>query len=437
MYGSHVHLAGDDAEKPLPVFSNVKKLIGKALARIFKSPKPGVDPDLWQVTYQALDAGIQDGFAASGIKYNLPDPKLTKQLRESAAMFAAQKTWSQATALAELAASKPGYQISWAEFLEKARPIVGDYNVRWLKTEYNTAIRKARVAYRWPEFERMVDIYPNLKYTPSRAATPRQEHKPFYGIIRPVNDAFWIKNTPPSAFGCVCGVEQTDELATQLPWELPPPEENGLEGNPALTGQLFSSNHPYAKAAPDVSREALDLKQQHDYKALAENEAFARAIEKAKGMQADYPDLHLMEIAAIRAYTEQEYWDVNRYKRGERRKNTYLAALSDTLSAALNKLPDWAGISYRKTDINKFERAKYVVGQEVTHPYYTSTTQSPDGAGFSGNTNYSIRVKTGKDVRVLSNFPDEEEILLNAGMRFRVVSVSENNGETDIELEEL
>ena len=282
---NHLHLAGSKDHDELPTFANIKKLISRALNRIFQSitnrhPEPvegqptvegngpsnggravtersrSVDPDLWQLTHQALDKAVSTG--TSQVVYNKPNHALTDQLRQSAALFSARKTYAQSKQLAAIAASKPGHTITWKEFLEQAKPIIADYNTKWLRTEYNTAIRAARQASLWTKYEDTKDIYPNLKYTPSRAATPREEHKPYYGIVRPLNDDFWIKHLPPSDWNCICGVEQSNEPVTPVPAG-GPAASVGLDNNPGITGKLFSDTHPYAKAAPDLTKEAEAL----------------------------------------------------------------------------------------------------------------------------------------------------------------------------------
>lgn len=249
----------------MPVFSNVKELVKRALKRIFKKKVPDIDPDLWQVAFQALDHAV--GTAA--IEYNKPNYAFTQLLRQSAAQFSARKSYAQSKALAELAASKPGHRITWKEFLEKARPIVKDYNETWLKTEYNMAMRKARQGIQWDRYNEEIDIYPNLKYLPSRAATPREEHKPYYGTILPVTHDFWVHHTPPISWNCLCGIKQTTEPVTAVPEKGPKPAP-GLGNNPFKSGMLFADDHPYNKAIESnqtqeqVTRKAWQLLAESD-----------------------------------------------------------------------------------------------------------------------------------------------------------------------------
>ncbi len=114
---------------------------------------------------------------------------------------------------------------------------------------------------------------------PSRAATPREEHKPYYGIVRPINDDFWIKHMPPSAWNCLCGVEQTDDEVTPVPAK-GPKAAPGLDHNPGLTGKLFSDSHPLSIKANSDARRAARIEREAEAlhrKALRKN-----ALETAK-----------------------------------------------------------------------------------------------------------------------------------------------------------
>lgn len=43
---------------------------------------------------------------------------------------------------------------------------------------------------------------------PSPSAEPRQTHKRWYGLVRPVDDPIWQTIMPPNGYGCLCWVKQ-------------------------------------------------------------------------------------------------------------------------------------------------------------------------------------------------------------------------------------
>ncbi|WP_170061190.1 LPD3 domain-containing protein [Spirosoma aerolatum] len=236
-----------------------------------------VEPHLFQITYDALANAIDLGYGT--VAYNLPTRAFVDQLKTSVAHFAARKSYQQAKDLAALL-DKNGTRRPWPEFKKLAKPIVGNYNERWLKTEYDTGSRAARMAQKFQKWEQAKHLYPNLKYLPSRAATPRQEHKPYYGLVRPIDDVFWNTHLPPSAFNCQCSVEQSDESVTAIP-EGPAPEP-GLANNPARSGQLFDNDASgYSQNLNDHQQTAIDeagVKQQLKLARTTTLEAVTRQI---------------------------------------------------------------------------------------------------------------------------------------------------------------
>lgn len=138
----------------------------------------------------------------------------------------------------------------------KAKLVLGTME-RYQKTEYNTTIARARTGKQWGKFSEPARrrLYPNLKWIPSRSATKRDEHIRFYNKVWPKDDPFWTRNTPGALWGCKCDWTDTDE---------PPTGDadntvaaKGLQGNPGITGQVFSDDASYytsnsLKAIKDV-----------------------------------------------------------------------------------------------------------------------------------------------------------------------------------------
>jgi len=84
----------------------------------------------------------------------------------------------------------------------------------------------------------------------SRAAEPRDAHKQYYGIVKPISDPFWSTAMPPIGWGCKCWVKQTNGEVTTKEVQIPEPIK-GISGNAGQTGEVFSKDHPYM----DISKE--------------------------------------------------------------------------------------------------------------------------------------------------------------------------------------
>ena len=129
--------------------------------------------------------------------------------------------------------------------LDKAAHILRTAN-RTQATEYNTTISRCRTAKQFEQFNSPdnLRLFPNLRWLPSRSADPREAHMLFYNKVWAKDDDFWNENSPGSLWNCKCDWEETDDPVTSGN-----PHENksaqGLTGNPATTGEVFSNNHTY------------------------------------------------------------------------------------------------------------------------------------------------------------------------------------------------
>lgn len=169
-------------------------------------------------------------------KYNDPDFEKAYKLKENLSRFAAFKTAEQTALLAQ------------ANDMTDAHSINRTYNVNYLRTEYVHAVRSSRAARNWERIQRDKDLYPNLRYVPSTAAEPRNEHKKLYGIVRPVDDEFWQVWFPPNDWGCRCSTEQVsgEPKSSSIPKGLqaPPPV---MRNNPGITQKIMPDTHPIIK----------------------------------------------------------------------------------------------------------------------------------------------------------------------------------------------
>ena len=136
--------------------------------------------------------------------------------------------------------------------------IFQDYNVNWLRTEYDTAVRRARFAADFRSCRANKDLYPNLEWLPSVSATPREAHRAFYGQIRSLEDPFWDTNYPGNLWNCKCGIRSTDKPVNATGDAAPVPAAPGLDKNPATSGEVFTGSHPYIKGASKEAEKAVE-----------------------------------------------------------------------------------------------------------------------------------------------------------------------------------
>lgn len=215
-----------------------------------------IDPDLFAHTFDLLDKAL-DVFGTP--EWGTPDRDFLEALRHSEAVFAAFKTHRQQKELHSQLLDEKGRMKSFDRFRKDTEAILQDYNVNWLRTEYDTAIRRARFAADWKRFEKDKDLFPRLKWLPSVSVDKREVHRVFYNRVWKADDPFWATNYPGNLWNCKCGITNTDEPVTggESPHTHDRPEP-GLDKNPGITGQMFTDTHPYIKEAGKKAEEAVD-----------------------------------------------------------------------------------------------------------------------------------------------------------------------------------
>lgn len=126
---------------------------------------------------------------------------------------------------------------------------------RYSEAECNTATSRCRTAKQWKEFNdpQRLRLFPNLRWLPSRSAVIRATHEKFYDKVWPKGDDFWNTNMPGQEWNCKCDLEETDDPVTDNSDVKTVPVPKGLEGNPSVTGEIFTDKASYiSKAGTDV-----------------------------------------------------------------------------------------------------------------------------------------------------------------------------------------
>ena len=268
------------AGKPKEVYHSpgLTKMVERVLRRIQDGfdVEHKIDPDLFTDSYTALNEAVDRAVKLS-VKWGKPDKGFIQELKRNNAVFAAFKAHREQNDLAGLLVDDDGNARSFDSFRLAAAPVIGEYNVNWLQTEYATAVRVARTAVRFKQYEKDGDLYPNGEWLPSRAAEPRMSHRKYYHTVRRLTDPWWETHYPGCVWGCQCDMRNTDKPVTHIgdnpaapgaePTTVPPSEEAGvrspgLSRNPARSGELFSRDHPYFTSAYPGAEKAVAKKMQ-------------------------------------------------------------------------------------------------------------------------------------------------------------------------------
>jgi len=201
-------------------------------------------------TADFLKSAVSLGFA----EYDKVDELLKADILDNIYLFSGAKTYQQVRTLTTLLAD-PELKNNFYKFKDAANPILHDYNVAYLKTEYYTAKGSSRMAAFWDRIGQESDVLPLLKYLTVGDARVRPTHRALDEIIRPVNDSFWNNYFPPNGWRCRCTVEQladgnvTDLTGFVKPNDVPPE----FMMNSGKDGYIFKEKgegkHPYFDVA--------------------------------------------------------------------------------------------------------------------------------------------------------------------------------------------
>lgn len=219
-----------------------------------------IDPDLFAHTFDHLYTGIKK--CMGKVEFATPDYDFLEQMKWNVQVFSAFKTHRQQIELYGKMFDEEGKVKPFDRFRKDAETILDNYNVNWLRTEYDTCITRARFAADFHRYQSQTDLYPNLQWLPSVAVEKRETHRLFYNRIWPATDLFWQNNYPGCLWNCQCGMTNTDKPATDgNPKQTPEHDrpQPGLDTNPGITGEIFTESHPYIKYANEKAKEAVEV----------------------------------------------------------------------------------------------------------------------------------------------------------------------------------
>jgi SPP1 gp7 family putative phage head morphogenesis protein len=239
-------------KSPMRVTLGYKSELNTIIDSIIQRLKSGelkagdVDPKLYNLTAEELWTGVQKGIgvkleAASGTEY-----AMLKALRTNVYVFSGFKTYQFLKQASELLVDADGKVKAFSTFRDEVLALNSQYNIEYLRTEYNYAIASSRMAGKWAQFEANKSTLPLLQYETVGDARVRAAHAALDGIIKPVGDDFWNQYLPPNSWNCRCTVRQLAEgtVSDTKPENLPQLTEM-FKTNAGKSKVIFPPSHPY------------------------------------------------------------------------------------------------------------------------------------------------------------------------------------------------
>ena len=259
-YANPLQCKAGDTDTVGSTFVFDSKALQRALKHIYEKdfhPMSEIEENLFNETFRIFTEASSTGISQSAAE--IP-AELKQKIDQGNAVFSAFKVHRMQNDIASQLYDSNGVLKPFERWKKDVHPML-DHHVRhWLRTEYDTAVIRARQAADWQRFEQYADILPNLEWMPSTSAHPGTDHKVFWGTILPLNHPFWGMHRPGDRWNCKCSLSATDAPPTGAPRggndpkDLPAP---GLDNNPGTDGRLFSDTHPYIANAYDGAKEAV------------------------------------------------------------------------------------------------------------------------------------------------------------------------------------
>ncbi|WP_285826507.1 DUF935 family protein [Bacteroides acidifaciens] len=219
-------------------------IIGRVMKQVYeRKVKTGdIDEELFRKTYEELNKKAAEGWGKDD--YDAPEQaEDTQRIRDNLFKFSGAKTYQEIKEMNDALYDDKGKKLSYEDFREKVMAIHKDYNENYLRTEFETAETSGRRASEWQEFKENADIMPNLKYVTAGDERVRESHRLLDGIVKPIDDPFWLRNYPPNGYRCRCYVEQTNEPETPATPMVTIPD--AFANNVGQSGEIFTVAHPY------------------------------------------------------------------------------------------------------------------------------------------------------------------------------------------------
>lgn len=214
-----------------------------------------IDQDLYKQIVADLTQAVTTGFNAINPPDTKPYRETINALLSSVHKFSGFKTDAQIKDAAKLMLDADGNIRPFNAFKKDILALNHEYNVTWLKTEYNQAIASSQMAGTWVNIQQDKDTLPLLMYDTVNDGRVRDEHQALNQIIRPVDDIFWKTHYPPNGWGCRCGVRQLNKgVVTDLESVAIPEIPVGFRTNVGETKEALSAEHTYAKGLTKAAK---------------------------------------------------------------------------------------------------------------------------------------------------------------------------------------
>ncbi len=241
-------------------------------ARVAGGDAAYFDAELFRFISDGLLGAVRPAFKRQlndvEVDYGAHDDALITAMEQNLFHFSAAKTLAEIQRLNETFRSAKSYD----DFSRKAEAVCDTFNVRWQRTEYETAVLCAEAASNYSRLVGKSKLYPYWRYVTVGDDRVRDEHRALNGIVLPCNDPAWDKIYPPNGWKCRCRVApvmrheaSADEIAVSretvskymdtADWRMAAAQGWGC--NRAKRSEIFTADQMYIRKFPSMAAKAM------------------------------------------------------------------------------------------------------------------------------------------------------------------------------------
>ncbi|ELR69175.1 hypothetical protein C900_05371 [Fulvivirga imtechensis AK7] len=244
------HAQEQHREIKLSYQDDLLEIIDRLIEKIYSGETVTVDQELYELTANELFESVERGFGTTLKVAEGADLEMLRKLRENIYVFSGFKTYNMLQEASALLLDENGARRTFAQFRDEILKLNQEYNVNFLRAEYNHATASSRMAAKWTQILSQADALPLLQYITAGDSRVRESHRPLDKVILPVTHPFWNSYMPPNDWGCRCTVRQLAEGERTRPQDIPEPQlKEMFLGNPGKDGVIFPRTHPYYNIA--------------------------------------------------------------------------------------------------------------------------------------------------------------------------------------------
>ncbi len=172
--------------------------------------------------------------------------------------------------------------------------------------------------------------------------------------------------------------------------------------------------------------EAVLVNQRQEFKQIFTNQRYddyVREVKAVKAKRMELQNIPTEDLVAIKGYTSDDYKMLNTaLRKDDKAELKRLEPYIEVAKSGLRQLPSYKGTVFRGTTLSPEQLARYKQGETITEKAFTSTSLDPNSA-FYGNVKMKIESVNGKEISILSNVPQEKEVLFKPNTQFKVLNV--------------